>query len=252
MSRETQKQIWAKGIKDEVQFWRMFLQLKGDQWQAEYQFRLDPSAPLQDYIIRYLDENSSSVSLLDAGAGPMTILGKTWQGHDVDITAVDALGIRYNDLLRKLKIVVPVPTQEVHSENLTSVFPKNHFDLSHARNALDHGYDPRTAIRQMLEVVKPGGYCLLDHAIREGESENYNGLHQWDFYPKDNDLHIAGRNDDFSLAESISDLGAIVEVTEGGPQFGGLPGDSGWVFVAIRKCEQPDISNPKHDWNRRV
>ena len=50
-------------------------------------------------------------------------------------------------------------------EKLTSVFPRNYFDICSCTNALDHCYDPIAAIRQMLAVCKPGGWLHLSHIL---------------------------------------------------------------------------------------
>jgi hypothetical protein len=35
--------------------------------------------------------------------------------------------------------------------------------------------------RQMVAVVRPGGGVLLQHYPSEAETENYTGLHRWNF-----------------------------------------------------------------------
>lgn len=55
------------------------------------------------------------------------------------------------------------------------------FDLSYSRNALDHGEDPLEGLRNMVAVVRPDGWVVLEVWPNEGRASNYRGLHQWSF-----------------------------------------------------------------------
>jgi hypothetical protein len=69
----------------------------------EYKHRFDPDQPLQDWITEKLSASQgATVSILDVGAGPATLLGKRWKGRTVQITAVDPLADDYNHLLDAL------------------------------------------------------------------------------------------------------------------------------------------------------
>ena len=76
-------------------------------------------------------------------------------------------------------------TEQCDSEKLSSKFGENVFDLAYARNTLDHSYDPPTAIREIIKIVKPGGVAMLEHAPDEAEEESYLGLHQWNLRCED-------------------------------------------------------------------
>src|SRR4051812_47101839 len=93
------KKAWAHGLFDEFQFWeRTILQAK-DPETAFYRERMDPNAPLQLEFRRLIAAPPGSlVQLLDVGAGPLTNLGKVWEGRRVKITAVDALADRYDEI----------------------------------------------------------------------------------------------------------------------------------------------------------
>jgi SAM-dependent methyltransferase len=94
---------------------------------------------------------------------------------------VDTLGDEYQKLLKKYGVVPLVPTQQLDAEKLSERFAPDTFDIAHARNCLDHSYDPVLAIEQMLLVTKPGGVVALVHSHNEGAVELYRGLHQWNF-----------------------------------------------------------------------
>jgi len=68
----------------------------------------------------------------------------------------------------------------VPGEEIASRFPLNHFDVTFARNALDHSASPVCIIDQMLAVTRPGGWVGLEHHFAEG-TRNGTGLDQWDF-----------------------------------------------------------------------
>ena len=174
---------WKSGLSDEISFWDRWMKTKGSEWPDDFIFRCDPNTDLQHHICELIDAPAESeVRILDVGAGPLTCLGKSWTGRKVTIFPVDALAEDYDALLIKYGITPLVRTAKVHAEKLASAFAPDFFDLAYAQNSLDHCYDPLTAIRQMIEVVRPNHFVLLAHALMEGENENYQGLHQWDFF----------------------------------------------------------------------
>ena len=128
--------------------------------------------------------------MLDVGAGPLTFLGRTHERWTLDITAVDALGTQYSQLLDEAGITPPVRTRACESEKLTRLLPRNSFDLVAARNTLDHSYDPVLAITEMLACAKPGAPLLLIHHPNEAEREKYHGMHQWNFEVADGTLVV--------------------------------------------------------------
>jgi SAM-dependent methyltransferase len=180
--RRPAEEIWQDNLSTEVRFWQRFLTTGGSEWPEEYAFRRDPDAELQEHVKAVIDLPAGAVArILDVGAGPLTYLGKRWEGRTVEITAVDALADEYDRLLAEGGIEPPVRTSKCDSEHLLDRFSRDSFDLAYARNALDHGYDPLGALSQMVAVVKPGARILIEHLVNEGKSGAYYGLHQWNF-----------------------------------------------------------------------
>ena len=66
-------------------------------------------------------------------------------------------------------------------QDLVEQFGPDAFDIVHGQNCIDHMADPHRAIEQMVAVTKPGGYVVLYHAENEGQREQYDQLHQWNF-----------------------------------------------------------------------
>jgi SAM-dependent methyltransferase len=217
---------WDAGKDFEVAFWKEYLTTEGLHWPEDYKFRLDPEQLLQNHVIRHLDAPpGAQVSILDVGAGPLTKLGKRWEGRTVEITAVADFGI-----------TPPVQTQPGKVERLTERFPANHFDLVNMQNALDHSYDPLLGIRQMLEVVKPGGYVLLLHYTNEAENANYEGFHQWNFCADNGHFVIWNRETRLCVNDALDDVAQItVDESEEDKGESSVSSRESEIFVSLRK-----------------
>ena len=197
---------WQGALPAEVQFWEMALRDGGRNWDPEeFRRRMDGTRELQGELKALLDAPPGArVRILDVGAGPLTTLGKRWEGRQLEIVAVDPLAAEYARLLARLGLVPPVTTTSAHGEKLLDRFAVDEFDLAYASNALDHSYDPRLAIRQMLTVVKPGRHVYLWHFANEGTAESYHGLHQWNFDIQGNDFMISDGRSRHSLAAEFA------------------------------------------------
>jgi ubiquinone/menaquinone biosynthesis C-methylase UbiE len=185
---------WENGVDYEVEFWGNFFRTKGLQWPDDYKTRLRPDVPLAEthaQLIAHIDEEP--VRILDVGAGPLTMLGKRHPQKQLSIVATDALAPQYDQLLREFNIKPPVRTIEAAAERLLDTFPANSFHLVHATNSIDHSKDPVKAIEQMIAVAKPGCYVAMYHYENEGETEKYEGFHQWNFTVKNGDFVIRDR-----------------------------------------------------------
>jgi SAM-dependent methyltransferase len=198
------QEIWAGALDDEMAFWREWMSTQGSKWPDDFRFRLDPESVIQTSISEHLTGVASRVRLLDVGAGPLTVVGKRWPGHDLELTAVDALADKYDALLEEFKITPPVRTRRCDTELLSEAFAPESFDVAYALNTLDHSYQPLDAIRQMVAVVKPGGIVLLQHHPNEAENEDYTGLHQWNFDWVNNDCLLWRPGTKWSLRDEFA------------------------------------------------
>jgi SAM-dependent methyltransferase len=169
-----------------VAFWTEWFATEGSRWPESYKERLDPARPLQPAVRSLLPvAPGGTVRILDVGAGPLTFLGKRWDGRRVEITAVDALAAEYDRIMADAGVDPLVRTLRCETERLTGAFAPGSFDVVTASNTLDHSYDPLRAIEQMIEVVRPGGAVYLTHCQNEAEHERYDGLHQWNLLVED-------------------------------------------------------------------
>jgi hypothetical protein len=136
------------------------------------------------------------------------------RGVALDITAVDALADEYNKILDQHGIVPIIRTQQCLTEQLSSKFGYDKFDIAYARNTLDHSMDPLRAIAEMLSVVQKGGVVLTEHARNEGETHEYGGLHQWNFDIRDRDFVLTSRHTlPVNLATALDGKARVVELT---------------------------------------
>jgi len=239
---------WEKALPDEVGFWESVLaRASQDPESVWFPYRewIDPNAELQDEFKALIDVAPGTlVRLLDVGSGPLTRLGKKWKGRTLEVHPVDPLADSYNNLMSRLHISPPAPPESGHGEKLLQKFPPDHFDFAHASNSLDHSYDPLLAIRQMLAVVKPNCYVYLWHFAREGLTEEYSGLHQWDFTIEGPDVVVSdGRGKRYSLAAELNGLATLT--CERTKYFAKVPDnkedvEKDVVVAKLRKLKSPN------------
>ena len=201
---------WEKGISSELEFWDTWLATGGEPWPHDFQYRCRPDAQLEQRIRQALtDKVSATVRALDVGAGPLTALGKQWVGHTVQITAVDPLADEYDQLLQKHQMTPLVRTQRGFAERLVEQFGQGQFDLVHARNCIDHSYDPCSAIQQMVAVTKPGGLVYMFHGINEAQIQDYYGFHQWNLFCKEGDLYVGNLRQEINMSKLLKPVAEV-------------------------------------------
>jgi len=230
---QAQLAAWQNGIASEQHFWNQWMQKQGLEWPDDFTRRLDAAAPFDDWVapvVRSLGQ--SEVSVLDVGAGPITILGYILTGVKLVLTATDPLTPIYNDLIDRYGLNPPLRTIFAPAEELSAFFGPNSFDIVHCRNALDHSFDPVRGIVEMLKVVRVGGWILLRHFENEAERGNYEGFHQYNFDCRDGRFVIWNKSIQIDVAKSLP------------PQCEVLVEKSGTVIVRIRKTGEIPISDP--------
>jgi SAM-dependent methyltransferase len=230
------KSTWDAGIGHEVSFWDAFLKTQGfDAWKDDYRKKVDPEAPLADYLCALMDHlPDDPLRILDVGAGPLTTLGKTHPTKRLEITATDPLATQYDALLKAYQIEPPVRTIPVAAESLIARFARNTFHLATAYNCLDHSYDPVDAIRQMVALVKPTCHVYLCHVENEGQNQKYEGLHQWNFTIEDGDFIIRNADASTNMTKVLGSKAAVRAFRDDGTIWGS-PSSTIWVHVSIRK-----------------
>lgn len=227
---DDREQAWATGASPEISFWRSRIGDGSPGTMAKgFQLRLDPLLPLQPLLVRFLDEDADSVHILDVGAGPVTWVGRVWGEREVVVVATDALADSYNEVLDEAGVRPPVTTLDLRTERLTAGLPASHFDLSFARNTLDHSLDPVACVEQMARVTRPGGVVLLQHAVNEGLEHDYRGFHQWNFSFRDGGVAVWNVDVQVILRDAVA---ALLEPIE---EWVAREGETELVFGAYRR-----------------
>jgi SAM-dependent methyltransferase len=199
--------LWHEDVPAEVEFWRRYLLTRGSDWPDEYQHRVDPTAALSEPLVadRLGRFAGPAVSILDVGAGPLTILGKRHPDRELDITAVDPLAEHYDRILAEAQVSPIVRTIPCAGEALVDRFGEAAFDIVYARNAIDHTVHPVDIIHNMVAVVRPGGFVALRHYRQEAVSTGWAQLHQWNFDVGGGELLIWGRQVMHNITQLLAD-----------------------------------------------
>ncbi len=217
---------WQSGIKDETAFWESWIKAKGLEWSDDFLFRTASGTELQSYITELLPEKDigSDVQILDVGSGPLTRIGKCWDGRQITICPIDIEAVFFDQILQEYDIVPPVKTVAGEVEHLSELFAVDFFDLVFAENLLHCSCKPLTALRQMIRVLKPGGRILLTQPLNEGRKRNYRGLYQWNIFSQDGDMMIADENSVVNISSLFCNHVKIACQTE-----------NEWINVILQK-----------------
>ena len=219
------KRQWINAQPGEVGFWHTWLRTKGHIWPEAYAQRTDPNLEFQWFIQPFCPcEDGSNVRILDVGSGPLTALGKKWGNRTLDIVAIDPLAEEYDRILAESGHVPLVRTIKGDAERLAEQFGENSFDFVWAQNCVDHMVDPFKAIHEMLLVVKPGRSVMLEHAVNEGETMAYDGLHQWNLCIRNKQFVIWRPDRTVDVAKQFSDLAEVTFEEKGS-----------WLVVGLKK-----------------
>ena len=180
----------------EPSYFDRFLTQKKD----KYYNRLDPDKKIEDFLTELLtDISGDSIKILDIGAGPITMVGYKLNNKVVELIPIDPLAKVYTRILTRKNIHPPVRTIVGNVEKLSKQFGENEFDLVYANNSIDHTANPVKALNEIHHVIKPNHYFYFSHFINEGEINKYYGLHQWNFYYKNDSLFLSNKTKDIDL-----------------------------------------------------
>lgn len=220
-------------LREEVGYWRDWLDSRGGKWADDYRYRFDPEAEVADRALRDVLAHlpQQRVSILDVGAGPVSAVGYRYPGKTLSLTAVDPLADEYERVLEQKGLMPPVRTESVGGEELAQRFGADLFDVAYSRNALDHAVDPVAIIENMLTVVRPQGYVVLRHVRNEAVNQAYVQLHQWNFDRRDGHFVIWRPGQETDVTEALTGRGDVgCELESSVDEAAG-----GWIVCVIRK-----------------
>lgn len=212
---------WKKLVNAEIDHWNhVFYKYTTDSNSYLHQYvkkRLDMELPLHKNVQLLVDSiDKQEISILDVGSGPIPFLGRK-STKNIKLTAVDYLAENYYKLYNQYNIYPPSVPIPLDASELSLHFENNLFDIVYARNSIDHTFNPIKSIQEMVNVSNK--YVILEHKLNEGMIENYQGLHNWNFFVKDSKFYINNKNgeefcmNDF-LSNSIIDCQLTVEEEE--------------------------------------
>lgn len=205
------KTNWQNALPTETRFWDKVASGELPEYQQSLMNRAAGRLKFPPHLAKYL-KTGRTTRILDVGSGPHTVIGKVDVPSPIEVVAIDPLADDYNATLKRNGITPSVPTIFGEAERLPD-YALGKFDLVYSRNALDHSYDPVTAIKNMLQSAEFDGAVYFEGSINEAEKQRYVGLHQWNFDISGSDLIIWNKEARHSLTEVFGDK-AIVMVNE--------------------------------------
>lgn len=129
--------------------------------------------PLADYLAPLVGDKKR-VAILDVASGPYPITGQLLDGVEVHVTHCDKQD--FTDFWKEIGTEPLFPVEYQDMEKLT--YLDDSFDIVHCVNALDHTKDIWSAVKEMLRVVKPGGWIYVDCALDQLTLQKKK--HYWD------------------------------------------------------------------------
>jgi SAM-dependent methyltransferase len=177
------------GFESELEFWDRELSLEG-LYPENIRNRIYPENITNEFPIYTLPVIQELTRLtnhppkvLDVGSGPLSMFGYAAFHNLIELTAVDPLADQYQQFIDKHGYrLINYELRQCAGENLSRTFAKGRFDIVWIHNALDHCQDPRKVMREMVHVLKTGGYFYYQGWSREGTAEKWFGLHQHDIF----------------------------------------------------------------------
>jgi SAM-dependent methyltransferase len=206
---KSKKQLWKEGLDSEVKYWDLYVQGK-TKWSQDINQRLDDNYLFPKKLQKYINPESQKIKVLDVGAGPLSALGCYWlNGPKIELYPIDPLADEYDLVLSKAGIKPKVKTMFCEGEKITQKFSLNFFDFVYARNSLDHAYEPIKCFQEMFAVLKNNCYIYTIHYNNEGQRENYEGLHQWNFDIINSNFCIWNKKSQLFLKDYLSSEATI-------------------------------------------
>ncbi|ACL63597.1 Methyltransferase type 11 [Anaeromyxobacter dehalogenans 2CP-1] len=176
------------GFRDELAFWDRELSGRGE-YAEDIRRRSTPALMTlvyPHYLEPLLEERRARTGapprVLDAGSGPLSMWADGAEQGRIALTCSDALADGYRELLARHGLHTRYPLVQCGGEALSRRFGEAAFDLAWMHNALDHTQDPGAVMRELVRVLAPGGYLVVQGWCREGSAERFIGLHRHDLW----------------------------------------------------------------------
>jgi homopolymeric O-antigen transport system permease protein len=220
-SRREGAERWSATLEPQLDWWKTWFTGRGLEWPADFAERLDPERPVQERIARHLPgPGTRDITILDVGPGPLSRIGRVYQGTRVRVVGVDPLADQYMELLAEHDLLPSTELVRGEAEDLERLFDRDRFDIVNMENALDHCCDPLAAIRSMLHVAKPGGSVLLLHEENRGEALGYQGHEQWNVTTRGGHLVVWNRDRLIDVTDALKPTSDVEVSHRAEPGYG--------------------------------
>lgn len=192
---------WEAGVAAQYAYWFAVIHNHAglEDCHAEFLRDIDPTKPLASFLAARAPQHPGPLRVLDAASGPVATCGWRLPDREVEVTAVDPLGLIYGEALDMAGLSPPVRTIQSDIERVDALYEWRRFHLIHLRDGLTQCYNPRRALKALIKVLEPGGVMVLHGRADDGEFCKYYALHQWNIRPDQNDLVIWRGEDSWSL-----------------------------------------------------
>ena len=167
-----------------------------------------------DFLVPLIGDKKD-VKIADIGSGPISVIGNSLDGVNVQVFPSDIKDFGSFWLENKMVQFLPIEIQDM--ERLT--YENNFFDIVTTTNALDHTMDAISAVKEMIRVTKIGGWihidCHLDQ-LSTGHKHRWNTKKDGRFISKYNtfDLKDFGFKIDFIDNGGLSRYNRIVALLQ--------------------------------------
>jgi 2-polyprenyl-3-methyl-5-hydroxy-6-metoxy-1,4-benzoquinol methylase len=116
----------------------------------------DTQARLEVLVDRFLNQKLCGRTVLEVGAG-LGFFSERLQKRGAIVTAID-IG---ESMLQEIRETIGCQCECVDALSLSEHFGPKHFDVVLSSECIEHTPAPMEAVRQMVAVLKPGGYIAL-------------------------------------------------------------------------------------------
>jgi len=172
-------EAWPQKYAHELNFWQSAI----TSWGGKNWERFNFSRPIIPAFRRYLDISQTLSKVLVVGSGPSSDIGyQSWPDHKISLFLTDPLGVWYDEIFQAIGAHPPASVLTVPGEDLNATFATNTFDFIYSVNALDHTDSPLTVLSQMVSVLRPCKWAVIEIWKDEGTQEGKTGMHQWDIH----------------------------------------------------------------------
>ena len=202
--------LYVANSAGEMYFWHNYFRTKGgSQWSRDYAKLAKGEFNVPKWVDPHVEElDPLSARVLDIGSGPISCLEGAKSAYGlVNLTAIDPFASGYNSILGLRKFTTTRISWGL-AEDLSAVASFSQ-DLVVAQNSLDHSFDPVRGLIKMLGVVREGGKLVLGHIENEGERENYEGLHFWNFTEVNGDFIVWNPEYEVNVSDEFKDVASF-------------------------------------------